>query len=317
MKLYEFEGHKLLAKVGIQSPFFVVVSDLEEVEAARKRLKFPIVAKVQVLTGKRGKSGGVKICTNEKQLVDFATKHLGKSFPAEGDEEVRYLILAEKVDIDHEYYVSINYDTVLASPFILFSDAGGMDIEEVSREFPEKIARVDFDVLVGPSKKDLEKLTGKFRVYSSSDRQRVEKGRVESSRQSSNSMNNLADVILRLWDAFSKYDARLVEINPLVLTKNNEYLAVDAKVILDDAGMGRHNDIDVLPKGAISAVPSKLEFEAREIDREDYRGSAGSTFIELDGDIAILASGGGASLLVMDSVVAAGGDPAKYTEYFG
>src|SRR3989344_8740743 len=100
-------------------------------------------------------------------------------------------------------------------------------------------------------------------------------------------------------------------------------MAIDAKIILDDAGLLRHRDLDILPKGAIFAIPTDREILSKKIDEDDYRGSAGSTFIEFDGSprgeagIAILASGGGASLLVMDSVIDAGGRPANYTEYSG
>lgn len=319
MKLYEFEGHRILAKVGIASPFFVVASDLDEVGAARRRLKFPIVAKVQVLSGRRGRSGGVKIVTTERALKNFCKEMLGADFFGE---KVRFIQLSEKVDIAEENYISINYDTVLKIPFLLFSRKGGVDIEEVKKTNPGVIVRVDIDPIVGPKKKDLK------------------------------TFGIPEDFAQRLWDAFWRYDCRLVEINPLVLVRKNvilegvkrpigsrastdsiaspfgklrtslqndehNYIAIDAKVILDDAGMSRHRDLDVLVKGAISATPTKRELVAKKIDEEDYRGSAGSTFLELDGDIAILASGGGASLLVMDSVVASGGKPANYTEYSG
>lgn len=284
MKLYEFEGHKILTRVGITSPFFVVVSDLDELKQARKRLKFPIVVKVQVLSGKRGKSGGIKIVTIQKALIKFCKEMLGKEF---NGEEVRFILLAEKVAIEKEYYTSITYDTALRMPFLLFSQRGGMDIEEVKRIDPDAIVRIDFDPNVGPTKKDLEKA------------------------------QIPVDFAQRLWDAFWRYDCRLVEVNPLAKLADGTFVAIDSKVILDDAGLVRHRDMDVLAKGAIGAVPSKRELEAKKIDEEDYRGTAGSRFIELDGDIAILASGGGASLLVMDSVVASGGKPANYTEYSG
>lgn len=284
MKLYEFEGHRIFSKVGIESPFFVVVSNITDLDQARRRLKFPIVAKVQVLVGKRGKNGGVKICKNEKQLVDFCKGFFGEDFLGE---RVRFIQLSEMVDISKENYISITYDTVLRSPFLLFSTKGGMDIEEVRKSDPESIVRLDFDVFNGPSKKDMDKL------------------------------GIPADFVLRLWDAFVRYDCRLVEVNPLVISKEGKLVAVDSKIILDDSGLLRHRDLDVLPKGAISAEPTERELQAREIDAEDYRGTAGSKFIEFDGDIAILASGGGASLLVMDSMFAAGGKPANYTEYSG
>lgn len=284
MKLYEFEGHKIFAKAGISSPFFIVCSDLSEVEQARKRLKFPIVAKVQVLAGKRGKNGGVKVCANQKQLLEYCRQFFGKDFLGE---QVRFIQLSQKADIEEENYISITYDTVLKIPFLLFSTKGGVDVEEIKKNEPDSIVRVDIDPFAGPDKKQLEKYSVPF------------------------------DFAMRLWDVFWKYDARLVEVNPFAKIKGSELVAIDAKIILDDAGLARHRDLDVLPKGAVSAIPTERELEAHEIDAEDYRGTAGSKFIEFDGDIAVLASGGGASLLVMDSLFDAGGEPANYTEYSG
>ena len=294
MKLFEFEGHKILSKVGIKSPFFVTCENLDELHQARRRLKFPIVAKVQVLSGKRGKGGGVKVCKSEKQLIDFCKGMFGKEFSGE---QVRFINLAEKVEIEEEYYASITYDTVLGIPFLLFSLEGGVGIEEVKQQSSEKILRVNIDPIGGLSEKSLKKIVG--------------------------SDSALGDFLIRLWDVFWRYDCRLVEVNPLAKTAQG-YIAVDAKVILDDNGLSRHRDLEVLPKGAVQAVATVREIQAKKIDEEDYRGSAGSTFIEFDGssggeagDIAILASGGGASLLVMDAVFDAGGKPANYTEYSG
>lgn len=287
MKLYEFEGHRILARAGIESPFFIVCESLGEVRQACKRLKFPIVAKVQILTGSRGKSGGIKIVTTKKQLIAFVKEMFGSNFI---DEEIRFITLSEKVEIEKEFYISITYDTVTKLPFFLYSEEGGIDIEEVSERTSEKIVRILVeDPVSGPKEKDLKKLLNA----------------------------PIVDFALRLWDAFSLYDCRLVEVNPLAETADGRLMAIDCKIILDDSSLVRHKDLDVLPKGAISAIATEREIEARRIDAEDYRGSAGSTFIEFDGDLAILASGGGASLMVMDSVVAAGGKSANYTEYSG
>ena len=283
MKLFEFEGHKLLNKGGIESPFFVVCKNLEQVKAARAKFKFPVVGKVQVLSGGRGKNGGVVIFAREAQLLEFAKKHFGADFLGE---KVRFILVAQKADIEAEYYVSITYDTAQRIPFLLFSQSGGVEVEEMVRKGVEML-RIDIDPTVGPKKADFRKTPIPF------------------------------DLVEKLWQVFIGNDARLVEINPLVKTKDGKLLALDAKVILDDNGMARHEDLDLLPKGAVTAVPTKRELEAKKIDETDYRGSAGSAFIELPGDIAILASGGGASLLVMDGVTSAGGKPANYTEYSG
>ena len=256
---------------------------MEEVKQARRRLKFPIVAKVQVLSGGRGKGGGVKICTNEKILSAFCKDMLGSEFAGE---QVRFIQLSEKAEIEEENYISITYDTVLKVPFMLFAKAGGMDIERVKKANPDAIVRVDIDPFSGPGKGEL-----------------LTKGIPE-------------DFALRLWDVFARYDCRLVEVNPLAKVQK-EYMAIDAKVILDDAGLVRHKDLDVLQKGVAGAIPGERELLAKQIDAEDYRGSAGSKFIEFEGDIAVLASGGGASLLVMDALFDAQGVPANYTEYSG
>ena len=287
MKLYEFEGHAILKKGGIESPFFITCADFSEISQARKRLKFPIVAKVQVLSGKRGKAGAIKVCTTEAALNTFAKQFLGKNLQGE---QVRFITLAEKIEIEKEHYISITYDTAKKIPFLLFCEEGGVDIEEVKVKDPQKILRVDINPILGPSQKDLAKIFPKE--------------------------SNFSDFALRLWDVFWKVDCRLCEVNPLAQSKGN-LIAVDAKVILDDSGLIRHKNIDVLPKGAVSAVPTQREIAAKKIDAEDYRGSAGSTFIEFDGDIAVLASGGGASLLVMDALLAFGAKPANYTEYSG
>ena len=287
MKLYEFEGHAILKKGGIESPFFITCSDLSEISQARRRLKFPVVAKVQVLSGKRAKGGGIKVCTTEAQLTSFAKENFGKNFQGE---EVRFITLAEKIEIEKEFYISITYDTEKKIPFLLFCEEGGVDIEEVKAKDPEKILRVDINPVVGPSQKDLEKIFPKE--------------------------TNFSDFVFRLWDVFRKYDLRLCEVNPLAQS-GKKLIAVDAKVILDDSGLARHKNIEFLEKGAVSATPTQRELAAKKIDAEDYRGSAGSTFIEFDGDIAVLASGGGASLLVMDALLAFGAKPANYTEYSG
>lgn len=294
MKLYEFEGHKILERVGIESPFFVVCENLDEVEAAKKRIKFPIVVKVQVLSGKRGKSGGVKIATTSKTLMALCQQMFDHDF---NGEKVRYIALAEKVQIEKELYASIAYDTVSKIPFLLISFEGGVDVEEIKKTKPDSLVRININPLVGLHEKDLEKIGGD---------------------------SGLVDFLLRLGDAFTRFDCRLAEVNPVAKTRDG-YVAVDAKIILDDNGLLRQKDLDVLPKGATGAVPTERELAAKKIDEEDYRGSAGSTFIEFDGDlsqefgagIAILASGGGASLLVMDAVAAAGGKAANYTEYSG
>jgi len=170
-------------------------------------------------------------------------------------EKVRFVSLSQKVEIKKEYYLSITYDTVKKLPFLIFSFQGGTDIEEIKKKDPSLIKTFDIDPISGPKDKDLAKFFEEDKTV-------------------------LADFALRLWDAFSRYDLRLIEINPIGLTADGYLMAIDAKIILDDAGLLRHRDLDILPKGAIFAIPTDREILAKKIDEDDYRGSAGSTFIE-------------------------------------
>ena len=120
-----------------------------------------------------------------------------------------------------------------------------------------------------------------------------------------------------MWRVFQKHDARLVEINPLIETEDEEFFAADAKIILDDDADFRQTDTNFPPRDVLGKKPTKSELAAKEIDANDHRGSAGSTYIELDGNIAVIAAGGGGSLVNMDALMALGGKPANYTEHSG
>jgi len=124
-------------------------------------------------------------------------------------------------------------------------------------------------------------------------------------------------IMLNLFKCFKKFDCRIAEINPLVETNSGDMIAADAKVVLDDDGLFRHSDLIFPPRTVTGKQLTKIEEEARQIDKEDHRGTAGSSFIELDGDIAILASGGGASITCVDALIGYGGKPANYVEYSG
>lgn len=286
MKLFEFEAGEIFKKAGIAVPFSVVISDKGELDQVLKRITFPLVAKVQTLSGKRGKRGGVQVCETEKEMADFVEKYLGKDI---GGEEVSFIQLSQKVAVEKEFFVSLTFSTVERRPVLILSDSGGVDVEE-NKNFKQTV--------VDP----LEGISNNFAVKAVK-----EAGLPEQ----------VSDVVVRLWDAFVRYDCRLAEINPLAADAKGKLWALDAKIVLDDAALERHKDLHILPKGSLSAIPSEREKEAKLIDKEDYRGSAGSTYFDLDGDIAVLASGGGGSLVIMDALLAGGGKPANYTEYSG
>ncbi|EKD90834.1 MAG: citryl-CoA synthetase large subunit [uncultured bacterium] len=194
-------------------------------------------------------------------------------------EKVEKVLVEEKVEIEKEYYLSLSYDTDSRSPILTFSEAGGTGIEEK-------------EVQVYP----VDPLSLKCAVAHP---------------------NDITEIVNKLVKLFFEQDMLLLEINPLVKTKDG-WIALDAKIKLDDTAIGRHEAWkDYPPRSVAGYTPTKNEIEAKKIDENDYRGVAGSTYFDFDGDIAILASGGGASITAMDALLNAGGKPANFTEYSG
>lgn len=193
-------------------------------------------------------------------------------------EKAEKVLAEEKIDFEKEYYVSISYDTNTRGPILTISEQGGTGVE--SREV--KIYPID------PSEplKDLP-------------------------------LSLDQELLKKLIDLFFTADSLLLEINPLVLTRAGQWVALDAKIKLDDAAAGRHSDWNFPSRSAPGHTPTQNEIEAKKIDEGDYRGVAGSAYFDLPGDIAVLASGGGASLAAMDALIKVGGKPANYTEYGG
>lgn len=192
-------------------------------------------------------------------------------------EKVEKVLVEQKVAIEKEYYLSLSYDTDTRGPVLTFSEAGGTGIEE------RKVQTYEVNPL-GPTKnlpQDIDR-----------------------------------EVLEKLINLFFEQDMLLLEINPLVKTKDR-WVALDAKIKLDDTAFGRHKNWQFLPRSVAGYIPTKHEIEAKKIDEGDYRGTAGSTYFDFDGDIAVLASGGGASITAMDALIALGGKPANFTEYSG
>lgn len=287
MNLYEYEGKQLFAQTGIAIPRGITVrrgDDIREVVGERLADLCPLVVKSQILSGKRGKNGGIKFCSTVEDAVSAAQ--------ALFETEVRGMYVAsvrieEKLDIAEEHYLSVTYDTGTKQPVLIYSAAGGVDIEDV----PEaQILKIPLDIR--QDEQDLSRL---------SDR-------------------TLIDIAQKLYRCFLLQDARLVEINPLVKTSSGEWIAADAKIAIDDDAFYRHKDewLTFEPRTEMGRPPTDREIAVKQIDEgEDYyRGTAGK-YIEMDGDIAILFSGGGASIANMDALIKAGLKPANYTEYSG
>ncbi|OGY30084.1 MAG: hypothetical protein A3F33_03590 [Candidatus Woykebacteria bacterium RIFCSPHIGHO2_12_FULL_43_10] len=272
MILYEFEGKELLRNGEINTPSSLLVDN----QATIVNLHYPLMAKAQVLSGKRAQAGGIVSVEEEIDLEKVLNTLLGSTI---NNETVEKVLVEEKVDVLEEYYVSLSYDTSVRGPVLTLSENGGSGIEE----------RKSLMYPINP-------------VAPSKSIQAIKTVPIE--------------LLEKLISVFFQEDCLLLEVNPLVKTKSS-WVALDAKINLDECAAKNHPEWAFKPRGVPGYSPTPSEIEAKKIDEGDYRGVAGSTYFDLDGDIAILASGGGASLTALDSLLKLGGKPANYTEYGG
>ncbi len=267
--------------------------------------QFPIFVKAQVLSGKRKAAGGIKIANDIKQ----ATQIISEMFTLKiRDEQVEQILLDEPVQFQKEFYTSIMIDTRSRRPLLIISDQGGSDIEEIKKEKPQSIRTLEINILKGIPSGELQALTHDFDFTETQ-------------------FKNFKTTIKELYKCFIENDLKLLEINPLVLTTNtnldknqkeDNFTALDCKATTDDNASYRQK----IPFEQRTGLRKKTQLEQRanEIDKEDYRGVAGTSYIDFSsegGNIGVLASGGGASVIAMDALISYGGKPANYTEYSG
>ena len=285
MILYEYEGKKLLKDAGIDVPDAILIDSIAALQndtLENRLLRFTrndkVVLKAQVLSGKRADAGGIiRIKNKELRIKEELEKLFSKTI---NKEKVEKILVEEMVEYEGpEYYLSISYDTDSRGPVLTISSSGGTGIEE------KEVKTYSIDPVT---------------ITCTIVHHIVPK-----------------EIIDKLMNLFFEQDMLLLEINPLVRGKDGKWIALDAKIKLEDNAAGRHKDWNFPPRSAPGHSATKNEIEAKKIDEGDYRGVAGSTYFDLDGDIAILASGGGASLTAMDALQKCGGKPANYTEYGG
>lgn len=281
MNLYEYEGKNLFEKYDINTPEGVTINREDNVQKAYNKIDASeVVAKAQVLSGKRGKNGGIKFCSNSKEVKQAVKDLFSMKI---NDQYVSAVRIEEQLDIAEERYLSITYDTSRRQPILVYSQQGGVDIESVASD---KIHEFTLDIRTDEI--DIQLKGGNIQIPYAQE----------------------------LWNCFKEEDARLVEINPLVKTNSENWVAADAKIALDDDAMWRHEDREFEPRTMMGRPPTKREKQASSIDEGSYRGTAGK-YTEMEGDIALLFSGGGASISSMDALIDQGLQPANYTEYSG
>ena len=284
LDLYEYQGKELLRRFGIETLEGVVAKTPEEAREAAEQLGGGTVAvKAQVLTGGRGKAGGIKVVKEPGEAEEAAREILGMDI---GGHEVKQVLVEAGAEITSEMYLSILVDRTEKKPLILFSTEGGVDIEEVSEKNPEAIVKIYVDPLVGLLPYQMRELS--FGAGLEGD---VAKG--------------VGKVLSNLYKAFTESDASLVEINPLVATEDGRVLALDSKVTVDNSSLFRHSDI------------ADLHDEEAADPEEQRAQEAGLQYVKLDGDVGILGNGAGLVMSTLDVVAQAGGDPANFCDVGG
>jgi succinyl-CoA synthetase beta subunit len=291
MKIHEYQGKAILKEYGVPVPRGIVARTAEEAEAAAKELGTEvIVVKAQIHAGGRGKGGGVKLAKSPEEAKEIASTMLGMMLVTHqtGPEgrEVKTLLIEEGLPIDREFYLGITLDRVTGRNVFMASSAGGMDIEQVAAETPEKILKETIDPAVGLRPFQARRLAFGLGVPNEL-------------------INQAAKFMLSLYEAYEKIDASLVEINPFLLTKDNRLIALDAKINFDDNALYRHKDYLEL-RDLNEEEP--LEIEASKFDLN---------YIKLDGNIGCMVNGAGLAMATMDIIKLAGGEPANFLDVGG
>lgn len=285
MKLLEHQGKRLLAAAGVRVPQGVTARSPQEARAAFEQLGGRVVLKAQVPAGKRGKSGAVVFAGTADEAEQAAERLLGATV---GGYRVHQLLVEQGVDIALELYAAVLNDPTTKGPLVLFSTSGGMDIEEVNEATPERVRRQPVSILHGLSHADALGLVSETDLP-------------EASRDA------VAEALVRLYDLYRSSDADLAEVNPLVVTGGGEVVALDAKVSIDPGSVPRQEQFAESAAAADEGL-TDLENEGKDL---------GFQFIELDGDVGILANGAGLTMTTLDVVKHYGGTPANFLEIGG
>ncbi len=291
MKIHEYQAKELFRRYHIPVPAGDIARTTDEAKAvARKFEKFPLAVKAQIHAGGRGKAGGVRLARSLDELAGHAEAILGMNLvtPQTGPEGrlVRHVLIEEGVDIRREFYLSLMVDRETACVLIIASGAGGMDIESVAAQTPEKIARVPVNPLVGIKRHHCRRVADVLDLEETL-------------------LNSFADFLLGLYAVFVENDCSLLEINPLIITTQQKFMALDAKIEIDDNALYRHKDL--------LAFRDFNEEDPLEIEASKYK----LNYINMDGTVGNMVNGAGLAMAVMDTIKLAGAEPANFLDVGG
>lgn len=288
MRFYEFEAKKLFSKAGIPIPQGELVKSPEEAKAFAEKLGKPVVLKAQILSGGRGKAGGIKFAQNPLEVERKVSELLSlkiKGFPVE-------MVLAEeKVELDKELYLGVTIDRVNYKLVIIACTEGGMEIEEVAKKSPEKVRKLNLDI--------------DERLYNFQCQALAKWLGVKGDQ-----IRNVGSIISTLFKVFKSYDAKLVEINPLILTKDGKYIACDARMSVDDDALFRHKELSEM------GIEKRHE-EGEMTEREKKAREWEIPYLDLDGNIGMFPGGAGFGIMGNDFIHYFGGKPANFMDSGG
>ena len=291
MKIHEYQAKEILRKYNVPVPNGILVSKKSEAAQAAKKIGTSVVVvKAQIHAGGRGKGGGVKLAKSPQEAEKHAGDILGMTLvtPQTGAEGrlVKKVLIEEGMSIAKELYMGILVDRETSQVLIMASEAGGMEIEEVAADTPEKIIKETVDPVIGVQPYLARKIAFALNIKGAA-------------------LKAVIPFIINLYDAFVKEDCSMLEINPLVITSDDRVLALDAKVDIDDNAMYRHKDTQ----------------EFRDLDEEDPSEVDASKFnlnyIKLDGNIGCMVNGAGLAMGTMDIIKLSGGEPANFLDVGG
>jgi len=291
MKIHEYQGKEIFRKYGVPTPRGFPAFNVDEAVDAAKKLGGGVwVVKAQIHAGGRGKGGGVKVAKSIDEVAKLASSILGMQLKTHQTgpqgQKVRRLLVEEGADIKKELYVGMVVDRASQKVVLMASSEGGMDIEEVAASAPEKIRKIAIDPAQGLADADADEIALGIGIPQSA----LAQGRA---------------LFKALYKCFWETDASLVEVNPLIVTGQNQVVALDSKITFDDNALFRHPDIAAL----------------RDLDEEDPAEVAASkhdlNYIQLDGDIGCLVNGAGLAMATMDIIKFYGGSPANFLDVGG
>jgi succinyl-CoA synthetase beta subunit len=299
MRFFEYEAREIVKRAGIPVTDYGFTTDASEAKAIAERIGGPVVIKSQVLTGGRMKAGGVRFADTPEQAERDAAEILKLEI---NGHKPRGVLVDPKASVKQEYYAGVVWDGTRKQPVMLFSDMGGIDIEEVAEQHPDHVGRQHFSNILPLSD---------FQA-----KQCIAQTGVTGSR-----LNKLVPILTKLARLFVEHDMTLAEINPLGELEDGSFVALDAHMDMENEARPRQKALlkalgvgDEETRQAREATPFELAGE--EVDAQDHRGVAGNV-TEFDGNLGLVIGAGGGSLTLFDAVRNAGGKPANYCEIGG